>query len=972
VILSGEVLLSTGERISIASGPDWAAEPVPTTLPQYTWTFPEWPVQDWRRARTLDWQRAFWRLVPNGVFEQPFCGKRIRFRATDSTTWLEQTLDLPAKPLEGFLRVVTDSPFQVWINGRPVRPNTRSESVFASGPWFIREIARSPLDIAPQVTADWLDPGEVATLLPGEQTETLLRGDAALNGFNPGQPFTSGTAQHPVTIGESAASAVASVDGTREKGSPYANIYNPERVIPPALTLSRRHVEFQAFSITPLLRSGKNSIRIGLYKDEPEALGLARESFFAFDGGAQLSGGNYSAFRSDEGIRSFSTKTLGGGIQATRTDIDGVIEPSLLPPKNFYGFTYPDRPWFSVSVTFFFVCAGILFIGATHSRWLALALGRAQIASGVMAGWIILAGILRSSMLERSEALFFRFPIAPLLLLGFGVAGAGLALALQKGKREEHKSSLQNYRPPFKELTRKWGWSLVVCLAIALCFLLRAWQLDYQAPDDDEYASIQASLAIAKMGVPEFQQGVWYTRSPLYHYLAGAVAAVSGANIYGLRLLSVFFSCATAALLWKMARELMHNRFLAFCVLALYAIHPYAVFTGHVARFYQQQEFFHLLGLYLFIRGFVLNSGMRDRYLTVLVFLASVLSQEITALQVFPLAVCWILFGQRRPWPDEIRLLVAASCALALIGLDYAFFKIHCLTALEGISPRVEARIGWCFEKPANFFAMLIGYSRLHVVLSAFLIPGFLLSWRRQRTLWNCLYLYLFLSIVVTNLLITNKGFRYEYYLIPLWILLGVQGMGECARLLIPASRQFRIRVALGAGWMAVVVCSWSPWRTFNSYDTSIGADPTRALRFVAENLRSGDRIATSEPHPVAALLDAGQSDYDLSLPILHDFALRKEGKLVDRSTASEVIGSLDELQEAFAKNDRLWIVCSHEQMHARGENILWQFPGARVQLYLRNNARLVFRSYLWSVYLWDRNAGHYSSFREKPANWFE
>jgi hypothetical protein len=171
---------------------------------------------------------------------------------------------------------------------------------------------------------------------------------------------------------------------------------------------------------------------------------------------------------------------------------------------------------------------------------------------------------------------------------------------------------------------------------------------------------------------------------------------------------------------------------------------------------------------------------------------------------------------------------------------------------------------------------------------------------------------------------------------------------------------------------MAVIACSWSPWRTFNSYDASIGGDPTRALRFVAENLRPGDRIAASEPHPGAALLDAGQSDYDLSVPILHDFVLRKEGRLVDRSTASEVIGNLDELQQAFAKNDRLWIVFAHEQMHARGEKILWQYPGARVQLYLRNNARLVFRSYLWSVYLWDRNAAHYSSFREKPANWFE
>ena len=171
---------------------------------------------------------------------------------------------------------------------------------------------------------------------------------------------------------------------------------------------------------------------------------------------------------------------------------------------------------------------------------------------------------------------------------------------------------------------------------------------------------------------------------------------------------------------------------------------------------------------------------------------------------------------------------------------------------------------------------------------------------------------------------------------------------------------------------MAVIVCSWSPWRILNSYDLSIGADPTRALRYVAENLRPGDRIATSEPLPAAALLDAGQSDYDLSIPILYDFVLRKKGRLIDRNTGAEVIGNMDDLQQAFAKNDRLWVVFSREVMHARGENILWQFTGGRVQLYLRENCRLVFRSYRYSVYLWDHNAGRYSSFREKPANWFE
>jgi hypothetical protein len=946
LIVSGEVLLETGARIPIRSGTEWVAEPVPRNVPQDSWTDAESPVLDWNHARVLPWKRSFWRLVPKGAYEEPFRGKRIRSVAIGSTTWIEKELYLSDRPVEGFLRVATDTPFQIWINGRQLQPITHNFSVLGFGPWFIREVVRSPMDAALETQPEWLDPNEVATLLPGQQSENPLNGNrAVVNGGNNGRLSSS-----------------------------YTNLGNPDRLVPPALTRSRRTAEFLVYSITPLLRAGKNTIRIGLYKDEPEAVGLSREPFLAFDGGAQLADGSNPSFASDEGIRCFFGATDDSNSRPMKVGVDGTIEPGLLPAKQFFGYAYPDRPWFSVCVTLFFVCAGTLLVSTTRTGRLTRWLEEGQTAWAVLAGWIWAGVLLRSAMLERSEAIFWRLPVVPLLLMTIGLAGAALALVLRrKRKNREPESPGQKQGLLPKRVGSNWIWPVLVGSAIVLCFVVRAWQIDYQAPDDDEYASLQASLAIAKSGVPEYQDGIWYTRSPLYHYLAGAVAALTGGGeIYSLRLLSVFLSCATAALIWKMGKELTHSRFLALCAITLFAIHPYLIFTGHVARFYQQHQFLHLLGLYFFLRGFVSNSGMRDRYLAVLTFFAAALSQEITILQILPLAVCYFLFAQRRSWPDEIRLLVAAGCALALIGLDLAFYELKCLTALEGVSPRVEPRIGWCFDKPSNFFALLIGYSRLHIVLSAFLMPGFLLAWRRKKAVWTCLYLYLFLSVVVTNLLITNKGFRYEYYLIPVWILLCVHGIAECAKFLIPAWEQSPARVALSLGWLVVIICSWSPWRILGSYNVNLVRNPTHALRFVAENLRPGDRIAVAEPHPDAALIETGHSDYDLSVPILYDFVWRKRGQLVDRNTAAEVIGNIDELQQAFAKNERLWVVIDRYQMHGFGEKILWQYPAARVQLYLRSNARLVFRSYLWSVYLWDRNAGQYSSFRQKPGNWFE
>jgi hypothetical protein len=974
LILSGEALLATGERIPIRSGPDWRAEAVPGGLPQERWTYAESPVLNWNHARTLPWKRNFWRLVPTGAFEEPFRGNRIRFAASGSSiTSLEQEVELSGRPAEGFLRVATDTPFQIWINDRPVQPITRYSTTLGYGPWFLREVTRSELDFALGILPVWFDANEVATLLPGQQTASSASEQPRLNNFNPDQLQNGQLPGQPITTSTPAGGFNAPSTNISRTASPYANIATPDRVVPPVLTRNRRNVEFVAYSVTPLLREGKNTIRIGLYKDEPEGVGLSWEPFFAFDGGARLADGSDSFFASGQGIRSFSASAGDSNSDRPGARVDGPIEPSLLSEKQFFGYVYPDRPWFSVSIALFFVCTGTLLIASARVPRLASMLQRGQTAFAVLAAWVWAGMLLRSTMLERSEALFWRFPVVPLVLLIFGILGAVLAVGLQATKPNLAARKTLEQAPGRSAGTRArdWLWPVLVGLAVALCFALRAWQFDIQPPDEDEYVSIQASLAIAKTGVPAFLDDVWYTRSPAYHYLAGAFAALTGSNIYGLRILSVLLSCATAILVWKMARELTLNRFFAFCTLALFVIHPFLVFTGHAARFYQEQQFFHLLGVYFFLRGFVANTGMRDRYLAVLVFLLAVLSQEITVLEVLPLTICCILFAQRRPWPDEMRILVAAGCAVALIALDVLFYQAKCLTAVEGVSPRVEPRIGWCFERPSDFFAMLIGYSRLHLVLSVFLIPGFLVAWRRHKVAWVCLYTYLFLSVIVVNLLITSKAFRYEYYLIPLWLLLCVHGMAECAKLLVPAREQLPIRTALAFGWFALAICSWSPWRILPSYDQSLQANPTSALRFVAENLRAGDRIAITEVFPQAALIETGQCDYDLATPVRYDYVYRKHGALIDRNAGAQVIGNLDELQRAFAKNDRLWIVFSRQQLTDRALPIQWGFPGARVQLYLRNNARLVFRSYLWSVYLWDRNAGEYSSFREKPLNWF-
>ena len=961
-IMSGEVRLQSGETVPISSDSTWFAEPVPKRVPQYGWTDPKNPVFDWARAKVLPIRRQYWRLFAPEIFQHPFEGSTIYCPKTKEITWIEKDFDLPGKPDESFIRVLSNSVYHVWINNQPISGVTRTTSVLGYGPWFFRELGMLPEDVSLNSSPQWLDPNSVATLLPGQQPETPGQPDPAVNDPAPDQSRSAGTSAYPFGQDFTADPANKGLRGQ----SPSANLANPEQEVSPALTSNPRRVEFDAYYVDPLLHRGRNTIRIALYNGSLTASDLSNiDRFVAVDGGSRLANGQIYTFRSDDTWRASE-----GSFQkrvAQRVIVGAKLSPGLMPTMKFFGYINPYRPWFAVTLLFFIIIFPILIFLPKSSG----VLGdwtRFELPCACLVAWTFAAVILRAAMLERSEALYWRFPQAWLCMLSLGLVGAALAYLLPNRSRERRNSDA---KPAIAKKEMSWRSPLVLA-TLVLCFALRTYQMDLQPPDEDEYVSIQASLAVGKLGVPQFQPGVWYTRSPAYHYLAGAVAFLTGSNIYTLRLLSAVFSCLTALLVWQMAKKLTGDRLLAFCALIFITIHPFEIITGHVARFYQMQQYFSLLTYAVFLRGFVGNTGMRDRYLTVLLFLISVLSQEISILALPPLCICYILFGQRRSWPDEVRIAVAAGCAVALIALDVAFFQIECMTALDGLSPSLDSAVGWYFERSENYFTMLIGYSRLHLVLTAFLVPGFIMAWRQRKTLWCCTYVYFLLNILFTNLFITSSGYRFQYSIIPIWLLLCVHGMGEMAKLLIGNREDRRLRMAMVVGWVAIALVSWSPWRISKSYYTTLQGDDTRALRYVSQNLRPEDRIAICELYPQASLIEAGRVDYDLSVPILYDFAVRKKGILVDRNGAAKLLGNLSALQRAFAQNDRLWVIYDEDQMHAEGMDVLWGYAAGRVNLFLQNNARLVFRSHLWDVYLWDRNAGIYSTFKEQPNDWFE
>ena len=82
--------------------------------------------------------------------------------------------------------------------------------------------------------------------------------------------------------------------------------------------------------------------------------------------------------------------------------------------------------------------------------------------------------------------------------------------------------------------------------------------------------------------------------------------------------------------------------------------------------------------------------------------------------------------------------------------------------------------------------------------------------------------------------------------------------------------------------------------------------------------MRPGDKVAATEPHPSAALLETGRADYDIAFPRLYDFVYQKHGRLVDRNAGAQSVSSLDEAQAMLTRNSRVWIVINREKLPLR------------------------------------------------------
>ncbi len=965
ILAYGAINTRDNKSLTLQSDRSWKAEPVPQLVRQNDWATPTVDTSQWKQAipkyeAPTQAQAKNGRpkakthplsTVPESLYQEPFVAQWVigRTSENDSQHAYEFTAKFDAEKHDSsWLKVLSHGDFWIWINGKRLNVNRSKRKGYHGGEWLVAWQGRRPLATPPVL----LDPDEASDFFGGERFKNPRHGDPTENDFKPYQNNANRTRERPNQNNDDTI-----VEGEEQKGrlqDPYGILEEADPAVPHSIIRKRAKSTLQAYDMSELTHTGKNHIRIRLINGSSSGYQGSQAHKFAID-----------ACTIDSSGKAHKITNLPWRIKYTNSEptaltykpalIGNSVTPGETPSMKFMGGSRQ-----AAKASHIIAAAACLFI---LCYLLSQQLARYRRSSIIITISLALAALLQTCFMERSELIYFTSQ-------SWAFTSVAIAIAIASGMSiHEHILSKKQHIPSsHTQLTK----SPYLCLALLLIvFLARAWMVHDQPIDDDEYASIQAILAIAETGKPTIAGDIWYSRSPLYHYSAAFFVKLFGPHIWSLRLYSVLLSVLTGWLVWILARRYFRDPWVAPTALTLFALHPFLIFSGHIARFYQQQQLMVILMIHLFIQGFIFKKSIWHRAGAIILFSFAVLSQEISIGFVPVFLLTYLIFGRGVPFKWALKAVLYLVFAGILITADILLFKTKCITQSVGVSPNVEATLAPTFWELGNLFSMFIGYSRLHLALSVFYLFSLIYSVRRGSSRLITLHAFLLLSILIFNLTITSVSFRYMYSIIPLWILLGTHGISIFAKW-FASSLGRHSYPAIFALSLLTVLLSFAPWRIIGSYQEKILGDPVSTLAYVRSEMRPDDRIMITEPHPHAAKIELGRVDYDLVVPILYDFAYNDNGTLRDRNGNAEVVNRLADLQQIFTQQQRVWIILNREKFRSRKKNIRWEYPGAREELFIRQNCQLKYSSYLWSVYLWDQSEGDMSTFRKEPAQWVE
>jgi hypothetical protein len=504
-----------------------------------------------------------------------------------------------------------------------------------------------------------------------------------------------------------------------------------------------------------------------------------------------------------------------------------------------------------------------------------------------------------------------------------------------------------------REKSIAWGKWILLILIVGIGFGLRAYNLDFVSLESDESTSYDAIKGILRTGAPEAISGIWYTRSPAYHYITALWLLMVGDTPANARFLSVMWGVATLVLVFIFTREITGKTWIALVAIAIVALDPSELRFSRFIRFYQGVEFMNILSFWAFFKGFIDREGRKYQYLFFIAITLTVLHQEVT-LTVLPCFLMGFLFFYR-PFRLKDDWPIIASCLtfLVIFIYDLAFFVIKCLTPLVGLTDNPGANVKLHLYNVTGFINnFLVGPSRMHILYSFFFFAGLIYFLYRRNEKLVFLYGSILLNLIFVTILVPLVATRYLYQFQALFIVLAVYGAIVVTESL---ARKFEFilqnRLPLqGFALACVALLLFSNIeleRIFAGYYEQIARQNNEVYEYIRQHRQPGDVVIAPSPPGAAVVL--GGLDYFIPGAIAFDVPYWRDGRVLDRWGGGVLISNLDQFRRVLEKSQRVWLNLD--------DHTLGRFKPTYLQ-YLQTLGKPVMEGFGTRLRLWQREDG--------------
>ncbi|KAM3095147.1 glycosyltransferase family 39 protein [Phormidesmis sp. 146-35] len=543
---------------------------------------------------------------------------------------------------------------------------------------------------------------------------------------------------------------------------------------------------------------------------------------------------------------------------------------------------------------------------------------------------------------------------AILAYLGVSVAMIRLPMGGRSSLNLERSGIVNRFQTLFRTHSNwnQWGWLSVI---VIIGFVLRVYQIGFESLDTDESISFDAIRGILRTGAPEATSGIWYTRSPFYHYMVALWLQLVGSSAVNVRLLSALWGTATLVVAFVLARQITGKVWVALVVTALLAIDPWELWYSRFIRFYQVLQCMSLVAFWSFYKGFIEREGKRYQYIFFIAVTLTLLSQEVTITLLPCFLIGFLFFYRPFRWSTDWTILVGSATVMSIYVYNIIFFSIKCLTPWIALSSGTESYLKPHLRDIAGFLSCLfVGPSRMYTIYSLFFLLGFAYFLKRRDGKLIFFFSLTLLYVLSVTILLYQITPRYTFPVYPLLITLAVH---SAVCLLESLGRRFEsilkgllpLRQIAIACVALILISNIEPGRVLASYHDSLIRRNIEVFEYVHDRRQPGDVVIS--PTPSGAAIVLGGLDYFFPSVLPVDALYFRDGRMIDRVSRSVIISNLDQVSHILEQAKRVWIHLDDakdnaftpevsQYLETIGQPVMETF-GARLRLWQREDGVL-------------------------------